>query len=219
MSSRTIGLSDALHSYLIDFVAESALLQELRSETSALPGAGMQISPEQGRFMGWLVRLMGARRCLELGVYTGYSSLSVALALPDDGTLLACDIDEQTTSIARRYWARAGIASKVTLELGPAAQTLDALIGRGESGMFDFAFVDADKSNYPIYYESCLALVRSGGVIVFDNALWGGKVADPAREDVDTRAIRAVNTRAATDPRVEASLVAIGDGLLLIRKR
>lgn len=219
MSTRSIGLSDALHTYLIDLAGESTLLQELRRETSALPGAGMQISPEQGRFMAWLVRLMGARRCLEVGVYTGYSSLSVALALPDEGTLLACDVDEHTTSIARRYWARAGISSKVSLELGPASQTLDALIGRGEGGTFDFAFVDADKSNYPVYYESCLVLLRSGGVLVFDNALWGGKVVDPAHDDADTRAIRAVNATVASDPRVDASLVAIGDGLLLVRKR
>ena len=219
MSPRSIGLSDALHAFLVDFVSEPALLRELRTETEALPGSGMQISPEQGHFMAWLVRLIAARRCIELGVYTGYSSLSVALALPADGLLLACDVNPETTLIARRYWERAGVASKIELQLGPALQTLDARIREGESGAFDFAFVDADKGNYPAYYQRCLTLLRPGGVLAFDNALWSGKIADAARNDADTRAIREVLAIASSDARVEASLLPVGDGLLLVRKR
>ncbi|HEY8945559.1 MAG TPA: class I SAM-dependent methyltransferase [Polyangiaceae bacterium] len=220
MSTRSIGLSDALHGYLLSLAAnESPLLGELREETAKLPRGGMQIAPEQGRFMAWLVRLLGARRCLEVGVFTGYSSLSVAMALPPDGSLVACEVDEAWAAIAKRYWQRAGVESRVELVLGPALATLDALLLRGEGERFDFAFVDADKDNYPAYYERSLALVRPGGVVAFDNALWGGRVADVTVVDEETRAIRGVNERAARDPRVDATLVPIGDGLLMLRKR
>jgi caffeoyl-CoA O-methyltransferase len=219
VSTRSLGLSEALHHYLVASIAEPQVLAELREETSRLKNAGMQISPEQGRFMAWLVGLLGARRCLEVGVFTGYSSLAVASVLPDHGALVACDVNEEWTAIARRYWERARVAQKIDLRLGPALQTLDALLAGGQAGSFDFAFIDADKTNYSNYYDRALALLRPGGVLAFDNALWSGKVADPAVDDEDTRAIRAVNRRGFEDPRVDASLVPIGDGILLLRKR
>jgi predicted O-methyltransferase YrrM len=219
MSARTLQLSDSVHRYFLEVaVAESAPLRELRAETSKLPGAGMQISPEQGRFMGWLVELLGARRALEVGVFTGYSSLCVAQALPADGQLVACDISEEWTELARRYWRRAGVDGKVTLRLGPAASTLEELLAAGEAGSYDFAFIDADKQNYALYYDRCLELLRQGGVLAVDNTLWGGSVADPERQDDSTRAIRALNQKAFADRRVSACLVPIGDGLLLARK-
>jgi predicted O-methyltransferase YrrM len=218
VSTRSIGLSEALHNYLVDSIGEPEVLAELREETSRLKQAGMQISPEQGRFMAWLVGLLGARRCLEVGVFTGYSSLAVASVLPDHGTLVACDVNEKWTEIARRYWERARVAQKIDLRLGPAMETLDALLADGQAGSFDFAFVDADKTNYSNYYDRTLALLRPGGVLAFDNALWSGKVADPAIDDDDTRAIRAVNRRGFEDPRVDASLIPMGDGILLLRK-
>jgi caffeoyl-CoA O-methyltransferase len=218
VSTRSLGLSEALHHYLVDAIREPKLLAELREETSRLKNAGMQISPEQGRFMAWLAGLLGARRCLEVGVFTGYSSLAVASVLPDRGALVACDVNEEWTAIARRYWERARVAQKIDLRLGPALETLDALLAGGQAGSFDFAFVDADKTNYSNYYDRTLALLRPGGVLAFDNTLWSGKVADPAIDDDDTRAIRAVNRRGFEDPRVDASLVPIGDGILLLRK-
>jgi len=220
VSSRTLQLSESLHRYLLDVtVSEPELLRELRLETEKLPHAGMQISPEQGRLMRWLVELTGARRALEVGVFTGYSALSVALGLPEDGRLVACDLSDEWTSIARRYFARAGVAHKVDLRLGPALETLDQLLGSGAGGAYDFAFIDADKENYAAYYERCLTLLRPGGVVAVDNALWGGSVADPARDDASTRAIRELNARVCGDARVSATLVPIGDGLLLARKR
>jgi caffeoyl-CoA O-methyltransferase len=220
VSSRTLQLSESLHRYLLDVtVSEPELLRELRLETEKLPHAGMQISPEQGRLMRWLVELTGARRALEVGVFTGYSALSVALGLPEDGRLVACDLSDEWTSIARRYFARAGVAHKVDLRLGPALETLDQLLGAGAGGAYDFAFIDADKENYAAYYERCLTLLRPGGVVAVDNALWGGSVADPARDDASTRAIRELNARVCGDERVSATLVPIGDGLLLARKR
>jgi caffeoyl-CoA O-methyltransferase len=194
-------------------------LAELREETARLPGAGMQISPEQGQFMRLLVELLGAQRTLEVGVYTGYSSLCVAQALPEDGQLIACDINAEYTAIARRYWQRAGLEQRIRLELGPALGTLDGLIAAGESGRFDFAFIDADKENYQAYYERSLALLRRGGLIAVDNVLWGGSVADPADQKSSTLAIRALNAQLAEDSRVSVSLVPIGDGLFLVRKR
>jgi caffeoyl-CoA O-methyltransferase len=219
VSTRSLGLSDALHGYfLASVVHEPELLRRLRKETEVLPGAGMQISPEQGRFMGWLVRLIGARRCVEIGVFTGYSSLSVALALPADGQIVACDVNAEWTAIAQRYFGEAELAHKFDLRLGPALATLDALCEGGERGQYDFAFIDADKANYPGYYERCLTLLRPGGVIAVDNALWSGKVADPSATDDDTRAIRDLNARVVSDPRVSACLIPIGDGLLLAQK-
>lgn len=220
MSRRWIALTDRLYAYLLAVSSrEPPLLGELRSETSTLHGAGMQISPEQGQFMALLVRLVGARRCLEIGVYTGYSSLAVALAMPDDGRLVACDISEEWTTVARRYWARAGVAHKIELRLAPALRTLDALLEAGEAGNFDFAFIDADKQAYPDYYERALALLRPGGLICVDNTLWSGAVADPADTDPDTVALRNFNQRVHADARVDLSLLPVGDGLTLLRKR
>jgi caffeoyl-CoA O-methyltransferase len=219
MSRRTIEMTDGLWHYLLEGAQEPPILGRLRAETAQMPMGGMQISPEQGRFMALLVDLVGARRCLEVGVFTGYSSLVVALSLPSDGTIVACDINEEWTSIARRYWQEAGVASKIELRLAPAAQTLDALIAGGEQGKFDFAFIDADKTGYDGYYERCLELLRPGGLIAIDNMLWGGKVADPSVNDESTIAIRALNAKARVDSRVSASLLPVGDGLLLARKK
>jgi caffeoyl-CoA O-methyltransferase len=219
MSRRTIEMNDAVWQYLVNTAHEPAVLGRLRAETAPLPMGGMQISPEQGRFLALLVELVGARRCVEIGVFTGYSSLAVALVLPPEGKLVACDVSEEWTAIARRYWAEAGVASKIDLRLAPATQSLDALIAGGERGQFDFAFIDADKTGYDAYYERCLELLRPGGLIAIDNSLWGGKVADPSVNDESTTAIRALNAKACADPRVSASLVPIGDGLLLARKR
>jgi predicted O-methyltransferase YrrM len=220
VSTRSIGLSPAVYDYLVRVsVREPALLARLREETQRLPLARMQISPEQGQFMALLVELIGARRTLELGVFTGYSALSVALALPNDGQLVACDLNDEWTQIARRYWAEAGVAGRIDFRLGPALETLDRLIDEGRANAFDFSFIDADKTNYDAYYERSLVLVRSGGLIAVDNALWNGDVADEAVQDADTRAIRALNAKLGKDPRVSISLVPIGDGLLLARKR
>jgi len=218
MSSRSLGLSPELYDYLYAHSGEPEVLQELRVETARLPNAGMQISPEQGQFMRFLVECLGARRCLEVGTFTGYSALAVALSLPADGRLIACDLNEEWTAVARRYWARAGVADKVELRLGPGLETLDRLLADGQGESFDFAFIDADKEAYPDYYERCLSLLRRGGVLAIDNALWRGDVALPAKTDSDTVAIREVNARAVADSRVTASLVPIGDGLLLARK-
>jgi predicted O-methyltransferase YrrM len=219
MSSRSLGLSSELYDYLYAANEEHAVLSELRAETAKMPDAGMQISPEQGRFMAWLCEVIGARRCLEVGVFTGYSSLVVARALPPNGRLVACDVTQEFTRVARRYWERAGVTAKIDLRLGPALRTLDTLLAGDAAGSFDFAFIDADKSEYGGYYERCLELLRSGGVMLVDNALWGGKVADASAVDAGTSAIRELNARAARDPRVSASLVPIGDGLLLVRKK
>jgi len=181
--------------------------------------AQMQIGPEQGQFMALLVELMGARNALEIGTFTGYSALAVALALPEGGRLVACDISEEWTAVGRRYWEEAGVAHKIDLRLAPALETLDALLTEGRAGAFDFAFIDADKEGYDAYYERSLELVRTGGLIAFDNTLWGGKVVDPTATDVDTEAIRAINTKLAGDERVTLSLLPVGDGLTLARKR
>lgn len=218
MSRRTIEMTEALHQYLLDAACEPPVLARLRAETAKLPSAGMQISPEQGRLMALLVELVGARRCLEVGVFTGYSSTVVALALPPDGKLVACDRSEEWTAIARRYWEEAGVASKIELRLGDAVQTLDELAS-GEKGSFDFAFIDADKTGYDVYYERCLELLRPGGLLAVDNTLWGGKVADQSVNDESTRAVRALNAKVRSDARVSSSLVPIGDGLLLVRKK
>ncbi len=219
MSARSLGLSEELWRYLVEVtVREPPVLEKLRKETQELPNGSMQISPEQGRFMAFLVELVDVRRYLEVGVFTGYSSLSVALAMPADGRVVACDRSDEWTRVARRYWQEAGVADKVELRLGPALDTLDALIEKGEGG-FDMAFFDADKEGSLEYYERGLKLVRQGGIIAFDNTLWGGRVADPAEGTESTRAIRALNTRVSGDLRVTSTLVPIGDGLLLARKR
>ena len=220
MSSRTIVLNDALYEYLLSVsLREPDVLCRLREETAKMPQHNMQISPEQGQFMALLVELTGAHKCLEVGTFTGYSTLSLALALPEDGQIVACDISEEFTSRAKPYWQEAGVAGKIELRLGPALETLDALIADGESGAFDFAFIDADKVNYQGYFQRALDLIRRGGLILVDNVLWAGAVVDPARDDEDTEAIRAFNQACAGDPRISLSLVPIGDGLTLARKR
>ena len=220
MSSRTIALTDILYEYLLEAsLREPDILLRLREETASDRLARMQISPEQGQFMALLVRLTGARRCLEIGVFTGYSSLVTALALPDDGRIVACDVDERWTAIARRYWAEAGVAHRIDLRLAPALQTLEGLLASGQSGSFDLVFIDADKENYLAYYERSLELLRTGGLVVADNTLWSGRVADPEVADADTVAIRHFNEFLHRDERVDLSLVPIGDGLTMARKR
>jgi predicted O-methyltransferase YrrM len=192
------------------------LQRRLRAETANLPGSQMQIGPDQGALLAMLVRLIGARRALEVGVYTGYSSLAVASALPDDGKLIACDMNVEWTNVARRYWEQAGVASRIELRLGPALTTLADLLREGQS--FDFAFIDADKREYDAYYEACLRLVRPGGLIAIDNVLWGGSVADARDDDPETVAIRSLNKKVRDDPRVECCLLTVGDGILLVRR-
>ena len=184
-----------------------------------MPMGGMQISPDQGQFMGLLVELIGAKRIVEVGTFTGYSSIAMALALPADGRLIACDVSDEFTRIAQRYWQEAGVADKIELRLGPAVATLDGILAAGEAGCFDMAFIDADKENYDAYYERCLQLLRPGGLILIDNVLWGGRPADVNEQDESTVAIRALNTKIHADERVTASLLSIGDGLTLARKR
>lgn len=220
MARRSINLTDPLHEYLVaNSVQEPAVLARLRAETAPLEMAGMQISAEQGQFMRLLVELIGAKRVVEVGTFTGYSSLAVALSLPADGRIVACDVNREWTDIARRYWMEAGVDGKIDLRLAPARDTLDAMIAAGEQGRYDFAFIDADKKNYDAYYERCLQLVRNGGLLAIDNVLWNGKVIDSSANDEDTNAIRALNAKIAKDERVSVSLVPIGDGLTLARKR
>lgn len=220
MSTRTLTVTDRLYDYLMAHaLREDDVLRRLREETSKLPMARMQISPEQGQFMALLVRLMGAKRTLEVGVFTGYSSLCVAKALPPQGRVVACDVSAEWTAIGQRYWHEAGVADKIDLRIAPALMTLDALLAEGAANSFDFAFIDADKLSYDAYYERALRLVRPGGLIAIDNVLWGGSVADPSDQDEDTRAIRALNDKIHRDPRVDMSLLPIGDGVTLALKR
>lgn len=220
MTKRSIPLTDSLYEYLLSVsLREPGLLLQLREETAALPGANMQIAPDQGQFMALLVRLMGAARCLEIGVYTGYSSLVTALALPEAGRLVACDLSEEWTAVARRYWTAAGVGHKIDLRLAPALATLDALLADGQAGLYDLVFIDADKESYLAYYERALELLRAGGLVVVDNTLWYGRVADPEDADADTVALRHFNEHLHRDERVDLSLVPIGDGLTLARKR
>ncbi len=219
MSNTTFGLSDEVRRYLLSVsVHEPESLARLREETAQLPMAMMQISPEQGQFLALLVRALQARRCLEVGTFTGYSTLVVALALPEDGRVTACDVSEEWTSIARRYWQQAGVAHKIALHLAPAVETLDRLIAQGEAGRYDFAFIDADKGNYWNYYERALRLLRAGGLIAVDNTLWGGRAADPDDRDPTTVAIRDFNARLRQDRRVHISMLPLGDGVTLIWK-
>jgi caffeoyl-CoA O-methyltransferase len=198
---------------------EPALLERLRQETAPLPNATFQISAEQGQFMALLMRLIGARRTIEIGVYTGYSALSVALALPEDGRIIACDINKEWTQVARRYWREAGVEGKIDLRLGPALATLDGLIASGQANQFDFVFIDADKTNYANYYERALVLLRPGGLIGVDNVLWYGRVIDSSFDDPDTRAIRAFNEQIHQDDRVWLSMLPVRDGLTLACKK
>ncbi|MFM9266686.1 class I SAM-dependent methyltransferase [Tychonema sp. BBK16] len=220
MANLTLGLENKLYDYLLSIsLREPDILQQLREETGKHPMGMMQIAPEQGQFMQMLVQLMGATKTLEIGVFTGYSSLCVALALPSNGQIIACDVSEEYTAIARRYWEAAGVANKISLHLGPAINTLDKLIAEGQTGTFDFAFIDADKENYEAYFERSLQLVRNGGLIVIDNVLWSGRVADPKVQDESTLAIRTFNDKLRNDPRVTLSVVPIADGLTLALKR
>ena len=220
MSNRSIGLDGPLYEYLLSAsLREHPVLARLRAETASHPRVNMQIAPEQGQFMALLMKLIGAVRCIEVGVFTGYSSLAVALALPPTGRLVACDISEEYTAMARRHWAAAGVAGRIELRIAPALETLDALLAEGGAGHYDFGFIDADKGAYADYYERLLALLRPGGLIAVDNTLWDGEVADPANQQPDTVAIRAFNGKLQADERVDLSLVPIGDGLTLARKR
>jgi predicted O-methyltransferase YrrM len=198
---------------------ETELQRRLRAETATLSGAGMQIGADEGALLALLVRLIGARRALEIGTYTGYSALAVAMALPADGLLTCCDISDEWTQVARRYWREAGLATRIELKLAPAAKTLRELIRDPGAGTFDFAFIDADKEGYDGYYESCLILLRAGGLMAFDNTLWSGRVADAAQDDADTVALRNLNAKVRDDARVDSCLLTVGDGVLLARKR
>jgi len=220
MSNRTIQLDDRTYDYLIAHsLREAPVLLKLRAETASHPKVNMQIAPEQGQFMQMLVRLTGARRAIEVGVFTGYSSLAVMLAMPKDGRLLALDVSPVYTSVARRHWQEAGVADRVELVIAPAKETLDARLAAGEAGQYDFAFIDADKTGYLDYYERLLKLLRPGGLIVVDNTLWHGAVADPADREADTVALREFNDVLHRDERVDVALLPVGDGLTLARRR
>ena len=220
MPSDDLAISPALSDYIARVsLREPEVLRRLREETASHPQVSMQISAEQGQFMALLVHMLGARKTIEIGVFTGYSSLVVALALPEDGRVIACDINEEWTGVARRYWREAGVERKIDLRLRPALETLDELIALGQASCFDFAFIDADKENYANYYERCLTLVRPGGLIAVDNVLWSGRVVDAADQDKDTRAIRAFNEKLKSDERVWLTMLPIRDGVTLACKK
>ena len=219
MSGRDIPITEALADYVRGVTpAEAPALQSLREDTQRLKGAGMQIGADQGRLMQILVRLIDARRCLEIGTFTGYSALAVALALPAGGRITACDVSEEWTTIARKHWRKAGVADKIDLRLAPAVETLDKLIADGFGGRYDFAFIDADKPSYDTYYERTLTLLRPRGLLVIDNVLWGGAVADPKANDKDTQALKRLNAKIAGDARVAAILLPLADGITLAMK-
>jgi len=223
MFNKTIGLSNLAKTQLYDYILsvslrEPAILTQLRQETAKLPDAEMQISPDQGQFLALLIQLINAKKTLEIGTFTGYSALWMALALPDDGVVIACDIDQEYTAITHRYWQAAGVGNKIQLNLAPALDTLEHLLVTGEENTFDFIFIDADKVNYDAYYEKALQLLRVGGVIAIDNTLWGGKVANLDVQDEDTLAIRALNQKIHQDPRVNVCLVPMADGVTLVMK-
>ncbi|NJL46016.1 MAG: SAM-dependent methyltransferase [Leptolyngbyaceae cyanobacterium SM2_3_12] len=220
MANQTLTLDDRLYRYLLDHsVKEPSVLTALRQETAQHPMGQMQIAPEQGQFMALLIQLLGVKKALEVGVFTGYSALTVALALPPDGHLIACDVSEEYTAIARRYWEQAGVMDKIDLRIAPAVDTLNQLIAAGEANTFDFMFIDADKSSYSTYYELGLQLVRPGGLIAIDNVLWSGQVADPHCQDNRTKTIRNFNQKLYDDDRIVLSLVPIADGLTLAMKK
>lgn len=219
MTLRTVQVTETIYQYLLDTsVREHPAQAALREATRMHPNAGMQISPDQGQLMALLVKLIGARRTIEIGTFTGYSALTVALALPGDGRILACDISDEFTRIGHPFWRQAGIQHKIELVLAPALQTLDARLAAGEAGLYDFAFIDADKANYDAYFERCLKLIHAGGLIAIDNTLWSGAVAHPAK-DADTAALQALNTKLHHDQRIDLALLTVGDGLTLVRKR
>ena len=220
MSSRNNYIPETVYDYILEnTLRDNPRYQALRDETRDLPDAVMQISPDQGQLMALLIKLIGAKAAIEVGTYTGYSSLVVAAALPADGKLVACDIDPEMPAIGQRHWERSGLAAKIDLRIGPASETLDAMIAAGEAGSYDFAFIDADKDSYGQYYEQCLELVRQRGLILIDNVLWGGRTADPANNDESTVAIRTLTKQMQADERVDFSLIPVGDGLSLAVKR
>jgi predicted O-methyltransferase YrrM len=220
MSNQSIGIDPPLYQYLLDVsLREDPVLAELRAVTAELPQRNMQIAPEQGQFMAMLARLIGARRYIEIGTFTGYSTLAVARAMPDDAEIIACDVSREWTDIAQRFWHQAGVAERIRLALQPALDTLDELVGEGRTGHFDLAFIDADKTGYIDYFERCLRLIRPGGLILVDNTLWGGSVINPEKNDDDTEAIRSFNRHVHDHDGVDLSLVPIGDGLTLLRRR
>ena len=220
VSKRTIKLDQPLYDYLLEIsLREAPILKALREETAADPMHNMQIAPEQGQFMALLAKLIDARRYIEVGVFTGYSSLAVGLALPADGEIIACDVSAEWTGVAQRYWRQAGLEGRIHLHLAPANETLQMLLDDGQGERFDFAFIDADKEGYATYYELLSRLIRPGGLIAVDNVLWGGAVIDPDKNDPDTEAIRQFNRSLLADARVDISLVPIGDGLTLARKK
>lgn len=219
MSSWTIQVNEAIDAYLLKNIRpESETAIALREATDPLPMALMQISPLQGGIMSWLVQLIQAKNTIEVGTFTGYSALCVAEALPDDGRIIACDVSESWTNMAKEYWKRGGVADKIDLQLRPAVETLDELIANGRAGDFDFAFIDADKPNYDAYYERCLTLLRPGGIVAVDNVLWSGRVTNESIRDESTNAIRALNDKIASDVRVTSAMLPIGDGLTLATK-
>lgn len=219
MSRQTLSLTPELYQYILDVsLRENPILAQLRDFTLALKEANMQISPEQGQFMQMLIKLMGAKNTIEVGVFTGYSTLATALALPDDGKIIACDVSEEWTSVGKKFWEKAGVSHKIDLYLAPAAQTLHQLLDSGHAGTFDFAFIDADKTGYDEYYECCLQLIRQGGLIMFDNTLWSGKVLEVGSNDSDVMAIRALNAKLHRDQRIELCLLPLSDGVTLVRK-
>lgn len=220
MSSRTLNLDETLYQYLRDHsLRDSDVMRKLREVTAAQEYSAMQISPEQGQFMALLVELIGATRIIEIGTFTGYSALCMAQALPEHGELVCCDVSKEWTDIGRRFWREADVEDRIRLHLAPALETLDRLIEQDETGRFDMAFIDADKTNYLNYYERCLQLLRPGGLVLFDNTLWGGAVADPGNHSADTIALRELNEKLHQDQRVSISMLPIGDGLTLARKR
>jgi predicted O-methyltransferase YrrM len=219
MTRASIGLNERLNEYLVQAGSrEHPVLAKLRKATEAMPNSSMQIAAEQGQLLAMLVKLIGAKRTIEVGTFCGYSALWVALALPPDGKVIACDINAEWTAIGKRHWNEAGVADKIDLRLAPAAETLAELEKAGQSGRFDFVFIDADKSGYDDYYERALRLVRPGGAIVFDNVLWSGRVTDPSVRDADTKALRALNAKIAADARVDKVMLPIGDGMTVVRK-
>ncbi|HCF73733.1 MAG TPA: SAM-dependent methyltransferase [Gammaproteobacteria bacterium] len=220
MSRSMLKLTDSVYDYMLEHsLRESEACRRLREETAPMKMGMMQVSPEQGQFMGFLVQLTGARRALEVGTFTGYSALWVAQALPSDGQLVCCDVSEEWTSVGRRHWQAGGVNDRIDLKIGPAVDTLQALREDGEEGTYDFAFIDADKENYLIYYESVLSLLRTGGLLLIDNVLWGGSVASLGKNDDDTNAIRALNRHLHRDDRVTLSMLPVGDGLTLVMKK
>ena len=219
MSNKTLNLTDELYDYILQVsLRDAPVLKALREETAELTMSIMQISPEQGQFMRLMVQLIGARKGIEVGVFTGYSALSVAMGLPEDGQLIALDISEEWTNIGKKYWKQAGLDHKIDLRLGPAAESLQQMLAKGEAGTYDFAFIDADKENYDQYFEACLELIRPNGLIMIDNVLWSGDVADASKQDVDTSALRALNAKLVKDPRIDMSLLPISDGITMVRK-